>query len=65
LRNGGVWLLATADYRDFDDAAAEKVFRVLAPVLRPGKPTRPASYFRGQPPHRIVFEDAATVAAAE
>ena len=38
LSGGGVWLLATADYRDLDDAALYRVFRALAPVLPIGMP---------------------------
>jgi hypothetical protein len=38
LDNGGYWLLATEDWRDFGQPAAERMFPVLAPVLRPGEP---------------------------
>ena len=38
LGNGGYWLLATEDWWDFGQSAAERVFPVLAPVLRPGEP---------------------------
>jgi hypothetical protein len=38
LSGGGVWLLATADYPDFDNAALYRVFRALAPVLPIGMP---------------------------
>jgi hypothetical protein len=38
LTRGGYWLLATPDWRDFDQEAAERIFPVLAPVLRPGEP---------------------------
>jgi hypothetical protein len=62
LAAGGVWLLATADYREFNDTAVAKVFRTLAPVLRPGQP-KFRRYFPGDPPHPIVFEDAAEVTA--
>ena len=61
LAAGGVWLLATSDYRDYDDEAIAKVFKVLAPVLRPGLPRDPVRRFPGQPPYRIVFADASTV----
>lgn len=50
-----MWLLATADYRDFDDAALYRVFRALAPVLPIGMPQHEgwsADYYR------IVYEDA-------
>jgi hypothetical protein len=59
LRNGGTWLLATGDYRDYGAAQAEALFRVLAPVLRPGRP-EPLDGDYGYPPQRVVFEDAAT-----
>lgn len=58
LSGGGVWLLATADYRDFDDAALYRVFRALAPVLPLGMPEhegQSADYYR------IVYEDASSV----
>jgi hypothetical protein len=68
LARGGVWLLATEDYRQFDDEALRRVFRAVAPVLRPGLPTDYRlihGYERrlGKSPHRLVFEDAAEVAA--
>lgn len=58
LSKGGVWLLATEHYRDYNQAAVEKVFRAVAPVVRPGRPSRTA--MQG-PPFRIVYEDAAEV----
>lgn len=58
LPGGGVWLLATADYRDFDDAALYRVFRALAPVLPPGTPRR---LQRREDYYRIVYEDAASI----
>ncbi len=62
LAGGGVWLLATADFRQYDDDAVEPVFRALAPVLPTGTPVRrdlPPE--RGWPPYRIVYRDAAEV----
>jgi hypothetical protein len=57
LAAGGVWLLATEDFRDYDIGAAGKVFRALAPVLRPGLPR-----MRNEPfdhaPYPIVEQDA-------
>jgi hypothetical protein len=67
LSSGGVWLRATEDWSDYDMAAAERVFRALAPVLRPGRPQPPAPNPLPVPPGRekrylIVYEDAASVA---
>jgi hypothetical protein len=57
LTAGGVWLLATDDYRDFGDGALLRVFHTLTPALRPGPitlwPPPP-----GQPPLRVVPKDA-------
>lgn len=58
LARGGVWLLSTEDYRDFDLDALRRAFRVLAPVLPAGKPSRTA---RHGPPFRLVYEDASLV----
>jgi hypothetical protein len=41
LTAGGYLMLATAKYEDYGQAAAEKVFRALAPILPPGKPGKP------------------------
>lgn len=66
LKNSGVWLRSTADFADYDQAAAERSFHVLAPVIRPGQPQPQAVDPRtGRPrdertPHLIVYEDAAT-----
>ncbi|MBV9449899.1 MAG: hypothetical protein JO345_28805 [Streptosporangiaceae bacterium] len=61
LSGGGVWLLATADYRDYDEAAMDRVFRALAPVLPAGEPVlvdeKRAQQGRD---YRIVYRDAAT-----
>ncbi len=67
LDAGGLWLRATEDFRDYGLAKAEQVFRVLAPVLRPGKPEPPMLDPRtGRPPHNepylLVYEDAAEAA---
>ncbi|MFI5908279.1 hypothetical protein [Dactylosporangium sp. NPDC051541] len=62
LTAGGVWLQATEDYRDFDDAAIARVFEALAPALRPGLPRRFEPHY-GQNPHRLVFRDAADLGA--
>ncbi|WP_030439659.1 hypothetical protein [Actinoplanes subtropicus] len=61
LAAGGVWLLATADYRDYDQAAVERVFEAVAPVLPPGMPRRFDSADR--PPNRVAVRDAASVRA--
>lgn len=58
LRHGGLWLLATDDYRDYDQTAVERVFGAVAPVLRPGTPTRWPRR-GGESPQRQVFQDAA------
>jgi hypothetical protein len=60
LAKGGYWLLATDDYRDFDAEAAQRVFRVLAPALRRGKP---GPQGRDAPCSHIVDRDAAEVEA--
>jgi hypothetical protein len=57
LAAGGVWLLATADYRDYDQAAVERVFEAVAPVLPTGMPR---SFDRDdRPPNRVALRDAA------
>jgi len=62
LPAGGVWLLATADYRDFDEEALDRVFRALAPVLPPGKPSPADERDPGNGrDYRIVYQDAAEV----
>lgn len=58
LANGGLWLLATADYRDYGMRQAAAVFRATAPVLRPGELIEDDGDPYGSPPHRLVFEDA-------
>jgi hypothetical protein len=58
LAAGGVWLQATADYRDFDDAALVRVFEAVAPALRPGLP-RDLPAMPGMNPYRVVTRDAA------
>ncbi|MEU7876381.1 hypothetical protein [Dactylosporangium sp. NPDC049140] len=62
LAAGGVWLQATADYRNYDDAAIELVFEAVAPALRPGLPrwTEPHA---GEHPYRLAFRDAAELGA--
>jgi hypothetical protein len=62
LRSGGVWLLATDDYREYGPEQVEAVFQALAPMLRPGLP-RPNVPRIGKPPRRVVAEDAAGRAA--
>ena len=58
LRAGGVWLLATDDYRDYGPEQVAAVFAALAPVLRPGRP-RAKDPRIGKAPWRVVAEDAA------
>jgi hypothetical protein len=57
LSHGGVWLLATTDYREFDDAALLRVFQAVAPALRPG-PITPYPPAPGKPPLRVIAQDA-------
>jgi hypothetical protein len=57
LAAGGVWLLATGDYREYDQSAVERVFDVLAPIPRPGLPrTRPHPP-ANLPPYQVVLKD--------
>jgi hypothetical protein len=56
LRNGGYWLLASQDWREFGQPAAEKMFPVLAPVLRPGESVPDAP---DDPPYYVSRRDAA------
>jgi hypothetical protein len=61
LSGGGVWLLATADYRDYDEAAMDRVFRALAPALPPGTPVLlDESRIRQGREYRVVYRDAAS-----
>jgi hypothetical protein len=43
LTGGGFWLRSTEHWRSYGPAEAERVFRALAPVLPPGRPTTTAS----------------------
>jgi hypothetical protein len=61
LKAGGVWLLATQDYRDYAGERVEQVFHALAPILRPGQP-RPMGFVIDAPPQRLVFQDASGAA---
>jgi hypothetical protein len=56
LVHGGYWLLATGDYRDFGQPAAERIFPVLAPALRDGDPH---SIVPGDPPYHVARRNAA------
>jgi hypothetical protein len=56
LTSGGYWLLATRDWRDFGQEAAEAMFPVLAPALRPGPPLPDAP---DDPPYYVSRRDAA------
>lgn len=60
LARGGAMLQATRDFHEYDQQKAEQVFRVLAPVLRPGLPS-PPSTTHGEP-YLIVYEDASAAA---
>jgi hypothetical protein len=62
LSGGGVWLRATADYRDFDNAALYCVFRALAAVLPAGMPLRIPGR---EDYYRIVYQDAASIMFGE
>lgn len=57
LTNGGYWLLATPDWRDFGQPAAERVFPVLAPALPPGNPLLPLPV--DDPPYYVSRRNAA------
>jgi hypothetical protein len=56
LRNGGYWLLATEDWRDFGQPAAENIFPVLAAALRPGEPL---PFNPDDPPYYVSRRNAA------
>jgi hypothetical protein len=56
LTNGGYWLLATDDYRDFGRPVAERMFPVPAPALRPGEPLPDAP---DDPPYHVSRRNAA------
>nr|WP_221378577.1 hypothetical protein [Actinoplanes polyasparticus] len=56
LPAGGYWLLATEDWRDFGPAAAERIFPVLAPALRPGPPMQDVP---DDPPYYVSRRNAA------
>ncbi|MFU8873575.1 hypothetical protein [Micromonospora sp. SL4-19] len=58
LPGGALWLQATERFEEFHGDAVVRVFDALAPVLRPGLPVEIPRY-PGQPPHLLVFEDAA------
>jgi len=58
LQAGGVWLLATPDYRQYDPAQVTRVHSVLEPILRPGELVPQDTELYGTPPHRLVFPNA-------
>lgn len=60
LASGGAWLLATSDYRDFTDAELYKVFKVVAPVLRPHAPVN-VPRMHGEAPLKVIFENPANI----
>jgi hypothetical protein len=60
LTNGGYWLLATGDYRDFGQAAAERIFPVVAPALRAGNPLPDTP---ADPPYYVARRNAAELKA--
>jgi hypothetical protein len=55
LQSGGYWLQSTEDFFDYGLVEAERLFRVLAPVLRHGMP-RP---YEDSPPYLVARQDAA------
>jgi hypothetical protein len=61
LPSGGVWLQAVPRFQDYDLEVAEKVFRVLAPVLPGGLPWSDATF---DFPHIVVLQDAREVGPA-
>jgi hypothetical protein len=62
LGAGGYWLLATPRFEEYDLAAADRVFRVVASKLPPGRPIGLVSVRPDlSPPVLLVDQDAATV----
>ncbi|MEU4220831.1 hypothetical protein [Actinoplanes sp. NPDC026623] len=59
LAEGGFWLLATKDFRDYEMISANLVFEALAPALPPGTPQ--VRRDQGQPPTFVVIADPAHV----
>jgi hypothetical protein len=59
LANGGYWLLATPRFEQYDLAAAERIFQVLAPKLPTGKPIGLDAPARYGPPTLLANRDAA------
>jgi hypothetical protein len=58
LASGGVWLLATEDFRDYDIDVARRIVGALAPLMPPGLPREvPSRDF--DPPLIVVHEDPA------
>ncbi|WP_432990988.1 hypothetical protein [Dactylosporangium sp. CA-233914] len=55
LAGGGYWCRATQAPEEFDQAAAERVFTVVAPALPPGRPDRGHVY----PPNVLADRDPA------
>ena len=55
LGAGGFWCRATEGPEEFDQAAAERVFDVIAPALPPGRPNMRSVY----PPNVLAFRDPA------
>lgn len=62
MASGGLWLQATERFDEFQGEIVARVFAALAPILRPGLPVSRTRY-PGQPPHMLVYKDAATFAA--
>jgi hypothetical protein len=58
LSGGGLWLRATEDFREYDEAAAGRVFAALAPVLAAGLPVR-RRLVPDEAPQLLAFKDAA------
>lgn len=57
LAQGGLWLLATENFADYDLTAAQRVFDAVAPALPPGEPfARTESW---DPPRLVVIADPA------
>ncbi|GIE84072.1 hypothetical protein [Actinoplanes regularis] len=56
LGDGGMWLLATNDFRDYLPEKAAEVFHALAPILPPGMPVQAAPSLVA-PPALLVYED--------
>lgn len=56
--NGPIWMVATSQYRAYDQEAAKRVFAAVAKALPAGMPTDPSGW-SDRTKYKIVVEDAA------